>query len=70
MKNLNKSELQDLTFEQLHMKMDECRRDLLELRLKAATTHVKSFSSDQKNLKRAVAQILTFMRQKQMATLI
>jgi ribosomal protein L29 len=68
MENLNNSELRALSFEQLGMRMDECRRDLLELRLKAATTHVKSFSSDQKKLKRAIAQVLTHMRIKQMAT--
>lgn len=67
MKTLNNNELRALGFEQLSLKIDEFRRDLLELRLKAATEHIKSFSSDQKKLKRAVAQVLTHIRLRQMA---
>lgn len=69
MEKFNNNELSALSFEQLAIKLDEIRRDLLELRLKVATSHVKSFSSDQIKLKRAIARVLTHMRFKQMATI-
>lgn len=69
MKYVNNNELRAWTPEQLHAKLDELRRDLLELRLKVATTHVKSYPSDRRNLKQAIAQVLTHVRQKQLATI-
>ncbi len=67
MDRLKNNELHVLTFEQLQVKLNELRRDLLELRLKSATTHVKSFPSDKRTLERSIAQVLTCMRQKHMA---
>ena len=68
MERLKNNELRVLAPEQLMVKIDELRRDLLELRLKSATSHVKSFPSDQQRLKRTIAQVLTHVRQKQLAT--
>ena len=65
MNRIKNNDLRTLPLEQLTVKADELRRNLLELRLKSATTHVKSFSSDQKKLKRSIAQVLTHMHQKQ-----
>lgn len=67
MEQLKNNDIRALSLEQLMIKADELRRDLLELRLKSATTHVKSFSSDQRKLKQSVAQVLTHIRQKQHA---
>jgi ribosomal protein L29 len=67
MKQLKNSDIRALPLEQLVAKADELRRDLLELRLKSATSHVKSFSSDQKKLKKSIAQVLTHISQKQRA---
>ena len=64
MERLNNNELRALPFDQLQMKLHELRRDLLELRLKSATTHVKTFSSDQKVLRRSIARVLTHIEQK------
>ena len=68
MERLKNNELRTLKPEQLMVKLDEVRRDLLELRLKSATTHVKNFSSEQTKLKRTIAQLLTHVRQKVAAT--
>jgi large subunit ribosomal protein L29 len=70
MKYVNNNELRAWTPEQLNAKLDELRRDLLELRLKVATAHVKSYPSDRRNLKQAIAQILTHVRQKQLAAIV
>ena len=66
MERLANTELRVLTLEQLHIKLNELRRDFLELRLKSATTHVKSFPSDKRMLKRSIAQVLTHIRHKYM----
>lgn len=63
---LNNKELRELAPEQLEVKVDEWRRKLLELRLNASTTHIKTFSSDQKKLKSAIARALTHLREKQL----
>ena len=67
MNQLSNQELRGMTSEQLTEKMEEMRRNLLELRLNAATSHIKTFSSDQRTMKRAVARILTHLHQKQIA---
>jgi ribosomal protein L29 len=67
MEQLSNQELRGMTPEQLVGKIAEFRRKLLELRLNAATNHVKSFPTEQKALKRAVARVLTHLREKELA---
>ena len=51
---------------ELELKIEELRRELFKLRLSAATSHVKSFPSQQKELRRAIARTLTHLRQGQL----
>ncbi|HAU30136.1 MAG: hypothetical protein UV79_C0001G0018 [candidate division TM6 bacterium GW2011_GWF2_43_17] len=64
MKEISNKELNSLSLEQLALKSEELRRDLFQLRLKEATSPTKSFSSDQRKLKRSVARVLTCMNEK------
>jgi ribosomal protein L29 len=57
-------ELQHMDVAQLELKLEELRRELFKLGLNAATTHVKSFSSTHRALKRAIACGLTLLQQK------
>jgi ribosomal protein L29 len=57
-------ELSEMSLEQLESRVEEMRRELFKLRLSTATTHIKSFASTQKALKRAIACGLTYMEQK------
>ena len=50
--------------EQLRGDIQEMRHELLQLRLKSATGHVASLSSDQRRLREAVARGLTVMTEK------
>lgn len=59
-----KEELKQLPIDQLELKLDELRRELLTLRLQSATTNVKSFSSQKGKLRYAIACGLTFLKQK------
>lgn len=59
MKQVHREDLKDLTPEQLDLKAEELRRELLQLRLRAATSQVVSFASDQRKLKRSIACVLT-----------
>jgi len=58
---IKNEELKKMTQEQLAIKAEELRRDLFQLRLRIATSPVKSFSSDQKKMKRTIARVLTHM---------
>ena len=53
-----------MSIEQLRVAVDEVRRELFQLRLKSTTGHVKSFASDQRMLKSAIARGLTYLHQK------
>ena len=57
-------ELKQLNAQELVSKVDSLRRELLTLRLSSATSHVKSFSSQQRALKKAIACGLTYLREK------
>lgn len=63
MKNIHK-ELKQLGAKELAVKVDALRRELFSLRLNAVTAHVKSFPSQQKALKKAIACGLTYLREK------
>lgn len=52
-------EIKKMTREQLMVKVEELRRDLFQLRLRVATSPVKSFPSDQRKMKRSIARVLT-----------
>jgi ribosomal protein L29 len=60
-------EMKNMNVEQLKVAVDEIRRELFQLRLKSTTGHVKSFASDQKMLKSAIARGLTYLHQKNQA---
>jgi ribosomal protein L29 len=47
----------------LSAKLNDLRRELFTLRLNAATAHVKDYSQ-YKKLRRDVARVLTYLRQK------
>ena len=59
-----KQELSQLDTEQLVAKILEFKQQLLSLKLNAATAHVKDYSLFKK-LRRRIAQVSTFLRQKQ-----
>lgn len=58
-----KMDLQQATTEQLLQKCDELRRDLLVLRLTAATSHVKD-NAQFKKLRKNIARALTTLSRK------
>lgn len=60
-----KEELKGMKKDALEAKIDEMRRDLLTLRLQAATTPIKTFSSTKRGLKRAIACGLTYLHQQE-----
>ena len=49
---------------ELEHKSEDYRRQLFQLRLKAATTHVKDFASEKRKLRKAIAYALTLLQQK------
>lgn len=63
MKNMRK-ELQQLNAQELSVKVEALRGELFSLRLSATTTHVKSFASQKRALKKAIACGLTYLREK------
>jgi ribosomal protein L29 len=63
-----KDELKQMSRGQLEVKLDELRRELLTLRLQAATSPVKAWPSTKRALRRSIACGLTFLRQKSMYT--
>ena len=56
-------EMKNMTTEKLIVAVEALRHDLFQLRLKVATGHVKSFASDQRLLKWAIARGLTYLQQ-------
>ncbi len=60
-------EMKNMSAEQLRSAVDEMRRELFHLRLKSATAHVKTFASDRRKLKGAIARGLTYLNQKDQA---
>lgn len=59
-------EFRTLDVQQLEIKIEEMRRELLKLRLSASTTHAKSFASDKNKLKKELSRALTVLREKQL----
>lgn len=59
-----KEEFKQLSAESLEARIDELRRELLTLRLQAATAPVKSLYSKKHGLRYAIACGLTFLNQK------
>lgn len=64
MKQIKAKDIKDLMPEQLEAKVEELRRELLHLRLRAATTQVAAYSSDKGKLEGSIACALTVLRQK------
>lgn len=64
MKQIKAKDIRDLMPEQLETKVEELRRELLHLRLRAATTQIASYSSDKSKLEGSIACALTVLRQK------
>jgi len=62
--NIDSQQLRELTADQLHIKIIELRRKLLELVLNATTTHVKDFSSQRRDLRMSIARALTIQRER------
>jgi large subunit ribosomal protein L29 len=59
-----KQELEHMGTVELQDKLEGIRRELFSLRLNASTAHIKDYSLFKK-LRRDVARILTFLRNKQ-----
>jgi ribosomal protein L29 len=64
MKQTKTKDIKDLMPEQLEVKVEELRRELLHLRLRAATSQIASYPSDKVKLERSIACVLTVLRQK------
>lgn len=58
------NELKNMDARELEHKSEELRRQLFQLRLKAATTHIKDFASEKRKLRKAIACALTLLEQK------
>lgn len=59
-----KEEFKQLSAKQLEEKLEALRRDLFTLRLNSQTAHVKDHSQF-KQLRKDIARVLTFMKQKE-----
>ncbi len=64
MLNKEKNELRNLDAAELHKGIQELKQQLLALKLDVATAHVKDYSLFKK-LRRNIAQLSTFLRQKE-----
>ncbi len=64
---LLKEELKQLSVSDLEARIEEFRRELLTLRLQAATSPVKSLASTKRGLQYAIACGLTFLNKKSKA---
>lgn len=62
-----KDEFAHLDPQQLALKVDELRRELLTLRLQVATAPAKDFPSRKRTLRRSIACGLTLLQQKNKA---
>ena len=61
---MKKKELKQMTKDQLKDKLVELRKDLMRLNTQRATKTVPENPGNIKNLRRTVAKILTFIKQK------
>ncbi|MGE0010052.1 MAG: 50S ribosomal protein L29 [Candidatus Babeliales bacterium] len=66
MLNKDKSELRNLSVAELQQGIQELKQQLLALKLDVATSHVKDYSLFKK-LRRNIAQLSTFVRQKELS---
>ena len=66
---LKNNELRALPIEQLELTISGWRHKLLEIRLSAATKHIKTLSSDMRRLKKMIARGLTLAREKQLGNI-
>lgn len=66
MAQLSNDKLKAMGLEDLRLKVEELRKELFELRLKSGVSHVKTYPSDQKKLKRSIARALTHLNQREM----
>lgn len=64
MKQTKAKDIRALMPEQLDTKIEELRRELLHLRLRAATTQIASYSSDKVKLEGSIACVMTVLREK------
>ena len=64
MNQIRNNEFKVMTLQEAVIKVEELRRELFTLRLNAVTTPVKSFPSQQRQLKRSIARGLTHVRDK------
>lgn len=67
MLNKEKNELRTLDAAELQKGIQELKQQLLALKLDVATAHVKDYSLFKK-LRRSVAQLSTFLKQKEQAS--
>lgn len=63
MKQLKMAELKQASQQEVIQKLIEMRQEYLKLRLNAATSHVKSFPSQKRALRKNIARLLTSLRQ-------
>ena len=63
MSRLKTSELQNLSQQELVQKLVEMRQEYFKLRLSAATSHVKAYSSQKHMLRKNIARVLTVLHQ-------
>lgn len=64
MKQIKAKDIRDLAPEQLETKVEELRRELLHLRLRASTSQIASYPSDKNKLECSIACVLTVLQQK------
>jgi large subunit ribosomal protein L29 len=60
-----KQELKQLDSKQLQEKLENLRRELFSVRLNAQTSHMKDYSQFTR-IRKDIARVLTFMKQKDM----
>ncbi len=60
----NLNEIKAMDVKKLHVRVDELRRELFQLRLNAATSPSKSFAAIKNKLKKDIARTLTVLQQK------
>jgi len=65
MKDTNiKDELKSLTVDELKAKLEDLRREKLNLAINSATAHIKDYSQFKK-LRKNIARVQTYLQQKQ-----
>ncbi len=61
--NKEKTELKEMSVEQLHEKVEQLRQELFGLKFNAKTTHIINYSKFGK-IKKNIARALTYLNQK------